>query len=100
MHAPLVVPHPSKKPAANQNNYFSATECLMDLRPNCVFKAVHCLEVYKKIDQFGPWRDPGGPLIGKGPLISETPAWLGLSKSHFLSGLFAFGSILLNCAKM
>ena len=21
------------------------------------------------IDQFGPWRDPGGPLIGKGPPI-------------------------------
>ena len=61
-----------KWPTGNLNDYFSATECLMDLRPNCVFKAVHCLEVYKKIDQFGPWRDPGGPLIGKGPPISAS----------------------------
>ena len=63
-----------KWPTGNLNDYFSATECLMDLRPNCVFKAVHCLEVYKKIDQFGPWRDPGGPLIGKGPPISGSIA--------------------------
>ena len=60
----------------------------MDLKPSCIFKFVRCLEVYKKIDQFGPWRDPGGPSIGKGPPISaprliedsETPAWSGLNE--------------------
>ena len=57
-----------KWPAGNLNTYFSATECLIDLKPSCIFKFVLCLEVYqKKNDQFGPCRDPGGFFIGKGP---------------------------------
>ena len=34
-----------KWPAANRNNYSSATECLIDLKPCCIFKFVHCLNV-------------------------------------------------------
>ena len=62
----------AKWPTANLNDYFSATECPIDLKPSCIFKFVRCLEVYEKIDLFGPWRDPGGPLIGKGPPISAS----------------------------
>ena len=36
-----------KWPAANLNNYFSATGCSIDLKPSCIFKFVRCLEVYK-----------------------------------------------------
>ena len=35
-------------PTANQNDYFSATECPIDLKPNYIFKFVCCLEVYEK----------------------------------------------------
>ena len=49
----------------------SATRCPIYLKPSFIFKFVR-LEVYKKIDQFGPWRDPGGPKIGKGPSISAS----------------------------
>ena len=67
-----------KWPTANLNDYFSATECAIDLKLSCIFKFVRCLEVYEKklinLDLGGtlegPLRDPGGPLIGKGPLIS------------------------------
>ena len=37
-----------KWPTANLNDYFSATECPIDLKPSCIFKFVRCLEVYKK----------------------------------------------------
>ena len=57
----------AKWPTANLNDYFSATECPIDLKPSCIFQFVNWLEVYKRIDQFGPWRDPGGLFIGKGP---------------------------------
>ena len=43
--------HKSKKcfwPTANLNDYFSATECPIDLKPSCIFKFVRCLEVYEK----------------------------------------------------
>ena len=58
-----------KWPSANLNNYYSATGCPIDLKPSSIFKFVHCLAVYKEIGQFGPWRDPGRPLIHKGPPI-------------------------------
>ena len=31
----------------------------------------------KKIDQFGPWRGPGGPFFTKGPpkFASQDPIW-------------------------
>ena len=61
-----------KWPTAYLNNYCSATGCPIDLKPSCILKFVCCLEVYKKIDQFGPWIEPGGPLIGKGPPISAS----------------------------
>ena len=57
----------AKWPTANLNDYFSATECPIDLKPSCIFKFVRCLEVCQKMDEFGPLRDPGGPFIGKGP---------------------------------
>ena len=53
-------------------NYSYATRCLIDLKPNCIFKFVRCLDVFKKNYQFRPWRNPGGPLIGKGPPISTS----------------------------
>ena len=57
-----------KWPTANLNDYFSATECPIDLKPSCIFKFFRCLEVYeKKIDLFGPWRDRGVSFIDKGP---------------------------------
>ena len=37
-----------KWPTANLNDYFSATECSIDLKPSCIFKFVCCLEVYEK----------------------------------------------------
>ena len=33
---------------ANLNEYYSTTECTIDLKPSCIFKFVHCLEVYEK----------------------------------------------------
>ena len=64
----LIIRGGAKWPTANLNDYFSATECPIDLKPSCIFKFVRCPEVYeKKIDQFGPWRDPGASFIGKGP---------------------------------
>ena len=35
-------------PTANLNDYFSATECPIDLKPSCVFKFICCLEAYQK----------------------------------------------------
>ena len=66
---------------SNLNNYFSATECPIDLKPSCIFKFVPVFKPYLskkwifclifvpiyKMGQFGPWRDPGGAFIGKGP---------------------------------
>ena len=56
---------------ANLNDYFFATECPIDLKPSCIFKFVRCHEVYKKNGSIGtlegPWRDPGGAFMGKGP---------------------------------
>ena len=42
------------------------------------------LRSIKKIDQFGPWRDPGGPLIDQGPPIpaSHLGSTLGSMKAH------------------
>ena len=46
---------------ANLNDYFSATECPIDLKPSCIFKFVLCLEVYgKKLINM----DHGGTLEG------------------------------------
>ena len=58
----------AKWPTANQKRYISGTKCPIDLKPGCKFMFVRCLETYlKKIDQFGPWRDPAGPFFTKGP---------------------------------
>ena len=50
----------AKWAAENLNNYFSATGCPIDLKPNCIFKFVSCLEVYKRnvpiLTLEGPWR--------------------------------------------
>ena len=48
-------------PTANINDYSSATECLIDLKPSCICKFVRCLEVYKKK---GVNLDLGGTLEG------------------------------------
>ena len=45
---------------ANLNDYFFATECPIDLKPSCIFKFVHCLEVYQKMINL----DLGGTLEG------------------------------------
>ena len=65
-------------PHSFSNTYFSGTECRIDLKPGCKFELVRCLKVYeKKIDQFGPSKDPGGPCFTKGPLklASQGPFW-------------------------
>ena len=50
-----------KWPTANLNDYISATECPIDLKPSCIFKFVRCLEVYEKqLVNF----DLGGTLEG------------------------------------
>ena len=49
-------------PPSFSNAYTSGTECRIDLKPGCKFEFVRCLMVYKKIDQFGPSKDPGGPF--------------------------------------
>ena len=59
-----------KWPTANLNNYGFATGCPIDLKPSCILSLSVVLRSIKKIYQFGPWRDPGGPLIGMGPPIS------------------------------
>ena len=33
------------KKTENLNNYFSATECPIDLKPGCKFEFIRCLEV-------------------------------------------------------
>ena len=65
----------AKWPKANQNDYFSETDCPTDLKPSCKFKFFHCLEVYLKNDQFGPWKDLRRPFVGKGPQksVSQGP---------------------------
>ena len=48
---------------------------LISLQPNVrltsnqavFFSLSVVLRSIKKMDQFGPWRDPGGSVIGKGP---------------------------------
>ena len=65
-------------PHSFSNAYTSGTECRIDLKPGCKFELVRCLKVYeKKIDQFGPSKDPGGPCFTKGPLklASQGPFW-------------------------
>ena len=53
--------NPKKWPTANIRYYFSATECLIDLKPSCILKFVRCLDVYgKKIINL----DRGGTLEG------------------------------------
>ena len=37
-----------KWPPANLNDFFSANECPIDLKPSCIFTFVRCLDVYKK----------------------------------------------------
>ena len=44
----------AKWPTVILNNYFSATECPIDLKPSYISKFVECREVCKKVDQFGP----------------------------------------------
>ena len=52
----------AKWPTANLNDYFSATECPIDLKPSCIFKFVRCLKVYEKkltnLDRGGTLEDP------------------------------------------
>ena len=65
-------------PTSFSNNYKSGTECRIDLKPGCKFNLVRCPKVYKKkIDQFGPSKDPGGPFFMEGPLelASPDPFW-------------------------
>ena len=57
----------NSKIIANLNNYCSATSNQAVLLSLSVV-----LRSIKNIDQFGPWRDPVGPLIGKGPPISPS----------------------------
>ena len=45
----LIIGGGAKLPTANLKDYFSATECPIDLKPSCIFKFVRCLEVYIKI---------------------------------------------------
>ena len=57
----LIIQLGGKWPTANLNNYFSATECPIDLKPKCIFQFARCLEVYEK-----KWTnlDLGGALEG------------------------------------
>ena len=57
----------AKWPTANLNEFFSATECPIDLKPSCSFKFVRCLEVYKKFINL----DLGGTL--EGLLLARVP---------------------------
>ena len=66
----LIIWGGAKWPTANLNDYFSATECPIDLKPSCIFKFVRCLEVYEKNGSIwtleGPWMDfyrEGSPKI-------------------------------------
>ena len=44
----------------------SETKARIDLNPGCKFKFVNSQETYKKkIDDFGPWRDPAGLTFTK-----------------------------------
>ena len=64
-------------PQSFSNTYTSGTECWINLKPGCKFKLVCCLKGYKKIGQFGPSKDPGGPFFTKGPLklAPQGPFW-------------------------
>ena len=33
----------------------------LEPEPGCKFEFAHCLKVWKEIEQFGPWKDPGWP---------------------------------------
>ena len=57
----IIIRGGAKWPTANLNDYFSSTECPIDLKPSCIFKFVCCLEVYeKKLTNL----DHGGTLEG------------------------------------
>ena len=57
----------AKWPTANLNDYFSATECPIDLKPSCIFKFVRCLEVYKELINLDLGGALGGLLLARAP---------------------------------
>ena len=47
-HLTLIIRGGAKWPTANLNDYCSATEYPIGLKPSCIFKFVRCPEVYEK----------------------------------------------------
>ena len=44
------------QPAPNEKKYSSWSKDWLDPKPGPKFEFAHCLKVYKKINEFGPWK--------------------------------------------
>ena len=64
-------------PQENQNDNFSVTKCRIYLNPCCKFE-LFSRDLSKKIYQFGPRRNSGGPLFTKGAKNEPQRAHLGV----------------------
>ena len=74
------------QPDPNEKKCSSGTKDGIDPKPGPKFEFVHCLKVNKKPDQFGPWKDPGGPSKWKGPPKFSTFYSLIQMKKNYSSG--------------
>ena len=66
-------------PPKFSNAYSSGTESRIDLKLGRKFEFIRCLKGLKiKIEQFGPWKDPGRPFKCKG--LAKFSIFLALPK--------------------